>query len=231
MNPANILTLSRLPMLFVTVVLIYYPLRWGATAGFVIYCIASITDFLDGYVARKFDCKSVLGAFMDALMDKIFTLGVFVALLVMDILPKHSIFPVLLIISREFTITGLRTVAASKNVIIPAQGEGKVKTALQMISTSCLLLWFALKRDFYFKYTLEDIMWIYYLGYLMFMAAAALTFISGVIYLARFSYVLDDNYTGPVEKEEKEEKKEKEEKPPTNGKSSNNNKLQNKKNQ
>ena len=168
----------------------YYPTRWSATLAGIVYALASITDWLDGYVARKWRFKSDLGAFMDALMDKIFTLGVFTSLLVLDILPRHALFCVLLIISREFTITGLRTVAASKNVIIPAQGEGKIKTALQMISTTCLLTWFALKRDFYFKYTLEDIMWIYYLGYIMFLLATVLTFVSGVIYLIRFRSVL-----------------------------------------
>lgn len=190
MNPANLLTISRLPLLFVCVILLYYPTRWGATFACIVYAIASITDWLDGYVARKWRFKSDLGAFMDALMDKIFTLGVFTSLLVLDILPRHALFCVLLIISREFTITGLRTVAASKNVVIPAQGEGKIKTALQMISTTCLLIWFALKRDFYFKYTLEDIMWIYYLGYIMFLLATVLTFVSGVIYLIRFRFVI-----------------------------------------
>lgn len=189
-NPANLLTMSRLPLLFICVFLLYYPTRWSATYAVIIYAIASITDYLDGYVARKWRFKSDLGAFMDALMDKIFTLGVFTTLLVMDILPRHSLFEVLIIISREFTITGLRTVAASKNVIIPAQGEGKIKTALQMISSTCLLIWFALKRDFYFKYTLEDIMWIYYLGYAMFLAATVLTFTSGLIYLVRFRFVI-----------------------------------------
>ncbi|OHS99900.1 CDP-diacylglycerol--glycerol-3-phosphate 3-phosphatidyltransferase protein [Tritrichomonas foetus] len=189
MNPANWLTLSRLPMLYITVALLYYPTRWGATVAFFIYAIASFTDWLDGYVARKYNCKSDFGAFMDALMDKIFTLGVFVTLLVLDILPSHSIFPVLFIISREFTITGLRTIAAKKKIVIPAQGEGKIKTALQMISTGSLLLWFALKRDFYFKYTLEDIMWVYYVGYAMFLAATALTVISGLIYLVRFQNI------------------------------------------
>lgn len=189
-NPANLLTLSRLPLLFLCVALLYYPNRWYATYACIVYAIASITDWLDGYVARQWRFKSDLGAFMDALMDKIFTLGVFTSLLVLSILPKHALFAVLLIVSREFTITGLRTVAASKNVIIPAQGEGKIKTALQMISTTCLLVWFALKQDFYYKYTLEDIMWIYYLGYIMFLLATVLTVVSGAIYLVRFRFVI-----------------------------------------
>lgn len=190
MNPANLLTISRLPLLFVCVLFLYYPTRWGATFACVVYAIASITDWLDGYVARRWRFKSDLGAFMDALMDKIFTLGVFTSLLVLEILPRHALFAVLVIISREFTITGLRTVAASKNIVIPAQGEGKIKTAMQMISTTCLLVWFALKRDFYYKYTLEDIMWIYYLGYIMFLLATVLTFVSGLIYLIRFRFVM-----------------------------------------
>jgi CDP-diacylglycerol--glycerol-3-phosphate 3-phosphatidyltransferase len=130
---------------------------------------------------------------MDALVDKIFTLGVFMTMIVLDIIPRHSLFSVLIILTREFTVTGLRAVAATKNVIIPAQGEGKLKTALQMVSTSALLLWFALKRDFQHVYTIEDVMWLYYVGYGMFLAATLVTALSGVIYMVRFRHVFEES--------------------------------------
>lgn len=130
---------------------------------------------------------------MDALLDKIFTLGVFTTMLVLKILPDWSLFAVLLIITREFTITGLRTVAASKNVVIKAQGEGKIKTALQMVSTGFLLAWFALKRDFFHRYTLDDISWVYWTGLIMFLGATVITVVSGVIYMVRFGFVLKDS--------------------------------------
>jgi CDP-diacylglycerol--glycerol-3-phosphate 3-phosphatidyltransferase len=160
-----------------------------------VYAFASWTDWLDGFIARRWKLVTTLGTFMDALVDKIFTLGVFMAMLVIDILPRSALFSVLIIISREFTITGLRAVAATKNVIIPAQGEGKIKTALQMISTVCLLLFFALKRDFQHLYTLEDIMWLFYLGYAMFLAATIVTALSGVVYIVRFKHVFSDAVT------------------------------------
>jgi CDP-diacylglycerol--glycerol-3-phosphate 3-phosphatidyltransferase len=130
---------------------------------------------------------------MDALVDKIFTLGVFITMVVLDIIPRHALFSVLIILTREFTVTGLRAVAATKNVIIPAQGEGKLKTSLQMVSTSALLLWFALKQDFQHIYTIEDVMWLYYVGYAMFLAATLVTALSGVIYVVRFKHVFNES--------------------------------------
>jgi len=188
----NLITLSRVPLLLIVVTLLYFPFRWGATIACFIYGLASWTDWLDGFIARRWNITSTLGAFMDALIDKIFTLGVFMTMLVLDILPRHAIFAVLIIITREFTITGLRGIAATKKIVIPAQGEGKIKTALQMISTSALLLWFALRRDFQHIYTIEDVMWLYYLGYGMFLAATLVTAGSGVIYLVRFKHVFDE---------------------------------------
>jgi CDP-diacylglycerol--glycerol-3-phosphate 3-phosphatidyltransferase len=195
MNVPNGITLSRIPLLLLTVSLLFFESRWGATVAVFIYALASLTDWLDGYIARKWRLETTLGAFMDALIDKIFTLGVFITMLVMKILPDHALFAVIIIITREFTITGLRAVAADKRIVIPAQGEGKIKTALQMVSTGFLLLFFALKRDFYHIYTLEDIMWVYYLGYGIFLAATFVTAASGVIYLVRFKHVFYENAT------------------------------------
>ena len=110
-------------------------------------------------------------------------------MLVSDILPRHTVFSVLFIITREFTITGLRTVAASQNIVIPAQGEGKIKTALQMISTVFLLCYNSLTVDFQWKYTYDDIAWVFYSGYWLFQAATVITILSGVLYLVRFRHV------------------------------------------
>lgn len=190
MNLPNLLTISRIPLLFITVALLVFPSRWGSTMAMLNYILASFSDWLDGYIARKWMITSSLGAFMDALIDKIFTLGVFTTMLVLRILPEQALFAVLIIITREFTITGLRTVAASQNIVIPAQGEGKIKTALQMLSTGALLAFHALKTDFYHIYTVEDIMWVYYTGYAMFLGATLVTAASGIVYMVRFRHVL-----------------------------------------
>jgi CDP-diacylglycerol--glycerol-3-phosphate 3-phosphatidyltransferase len=192
-NLPNLITLSRIPLLLLTVTLLFFESRWGATVAVFIYALASLTDWLDGYIARKWRLESTFGAFMDALIDKIFTIGVFITMLVVKILPDHALFAVIVIISREFTITGLRAVAADQQVVIPAQSEGKVKTALQMISTGFLLLFFALKRDFYHIYTLEDVMWVYYVGYASFVTATLVTLESGIVYLVRFKHVLSES--------------------------------------
>lgn len=189
MNLPNLLTISRVPFLFMIVALLYFKFQWGPTIAVFLYIIASFTDWFDGYIARKWKIVTKLGTFMDALIDKIFTLGVFTAMLVSDILPRHTVFSVLFIITREFTITGLRTVAASQNIVIPAQGEGKIKTALQMISTVFLLCYNSLTVDFQWKYTYDDIAWVFYSGYWLFQAATVITILSGVLYLVRFRHV------------------------------------------
>jgi phosphatidylglycerophosphate synthase len=83
----NWITASRFPLLFVIVSLLYFHSRWGASLAVVTYGFASWTDWLDGFIARRWKITSTLGAFMDALVDKIFTLGVFMTMLVLDILP------------------------------------------------------------------------------------------------------------------------------------------------
>ncbi|KAH0792632.1 CDP-diacylglycerol--glycerol-3-phosphate 3-phosphatidyltransferase [Histomonas meleagridis] len=123
-------------------------------------------------------------------------------MLMTDILPKHCLFSVLLIITREFTITGLRTLAASQNIVIPAQGEGKIKTALQMISTVFLLAYNALKNDFQWRYTFDDIVWVYWVGYVLFQAATIITVLSGAVYLIRFRHVFNEEKA--VSKKKKE---------------------------
>lgn len=117
-NIPNIISVSRILMLFVIVGLLYVPLHGAATVAFVLFIIGAATDWLDGYIARKYDIVSNFGKIIDALTDKIYVVGLFVSLLALNFLPKGSIFLILLIIGREFIVTGLRLVAASKGIIL-----------------------------------------------------------------------------------------------------------------
>ena len=192
LNLPNLISLSRIPLLYICVGSLFFRLHWGATIGFIVFCISAWTDWLDGYIARRYKMTSTFGAFIDALTDKIFMLGVMTTMLSMHILPEWSLFLVLLIFTRELLITGLRAVAATYKLVIPAQKEGKIKTVFQMVSTACLLLWYALRFDFADAIPEDKVLWIYYLGFSSFIIATFLTLSSGITYIKRFKSVLKD---------------------------------------
>jgi CDP-diacylglycerol--glycerol-3-phosphate 3-phosphatidyltransferase len=96
-----------------------------------------MTDMLDGYLARKLGVVSVLGKFLDPLADKLIVMAALVWMVPMGRIPAWA---VVLLLAREISVTGLRSVAASEGVVISAGQEGKTKTALQMIGIVALLL-------------------------------------------------------------------------------------------
>ena len=108
--------------------------------AFGVYVASALTDWLDGYLARTWNQITDFGKFIDALADKVMTSGLFVAMLYLEVLPGWALFPVLLILTREFMVTGLRLVAAGKGVVMPAEKLGKWKTALQMVCIGLYLL-------------------------------------------------------------------------------------------
>ena len=146
MNLPNKLTIFRIiliPVLLVFILFDFIPLdiqirRYIAT---IIFIIASLTDALDGHIARKYNLITNFGKFMDPLADKLLVTSTMIALIVM----KDSVVPlkawiVILIIAREFFMTGFRTIAMEKNVVISAGNSGKLKTIFQMLMIIFLLL-------------------------------------------------------------------------------------------
>ena len=124
---------------------------------------------------------------MDALTDKVFMLGLFVTFVVMEILPGvWSLFLLLLILSREFLITGLRLVAASSGIVLAAEKSGKHKTVTQMIAAILLLLAVAVRRDFSDSFPSFLAEGIYWLGVVVFVLATVLTVSSGTLYLTKY---------------------------------------------
>ena len=104
--------------------------EWSHTLALGLFLFAALTDWLDGWLARKFGQVSEFGKFMDALADKVLTLGMFTSLLALGALPIWTLFPILLILSRELLITGLRLVAAGKGKTLAAEKIGKIKTVI-----------------------------------------------------------------------------------------------------
>ncbi len=102
-----------------------------------IFVLASVTDFFDGYIARKWDQMTKLGAILDPLADKMLMLAGFIGLMIID---RASAWAVFLILSREFFITGLRVVAVSEGKSVASTMAGKVKTVVQMIAIGFLIM-------------------------------------------------------------------------------------------
>jgi len=189
MNLPNLLTLSRVPFLFLIAALMYMDFRFADSLAFIIFVIAGLTDWLDGKIAREMGIISVFGQLMDALTDKILTVGLFVLFVGLDILQDWMVFGVLLILSREFLITGLRLVAAAKNVVLPAEKAGKLKTVFQICAIGGLIVGRSVEFDWnpYLSANLDGVVDLFYYGGLvLFTIAALMTVYSGSFYMIKY---------------------------------------------
>ena len=189
MKLPTILTLSRVPLLFIIVVLLFLNFPGKSTLAFILFIFAGLTDWLDGYLARKLNQVTNLGKLMDALADKIIMLGMFIALLALDILPDWTIILVLLIVSRELLVTGMRMVAASNGVVLAAEISGKHKTVVQIISIAVLLFSLVIRNDISLWLDKDFIILSTYchtLGVILFVLSAVLTLYSGIVYMIKY---------------------------------------------
>jgi CDP-diacylglycerol--glycerol-3-phosphate 3-phosphatidyltransferase/cardiolipin synthase len=173
LNIPNILTLLRIAMIPVFVGIFYLPFAWSAHACAAVFALAGLTDWLDGYLARRLEQSSPLGAFLDPVADKLMVAAALILLVEADPSPALAI-PVVIIIGREITISALREwmaeVGARAKVAVSA--IGKVKTATQMVAIT-LLIW---RTD----------VWeipVYTVGYVLLYMAAILTLWSMALYL------------------------------------------------
>ena len=135
MTTATKLTLLRVVMIpaFMAVFLLGY--NWAALA---IFILASVTDFVDGYVARHYNQVSDFGKFLDPLADKLLVVSAMLIFVQWGRMPSWA---VMLVLTREFAISGLRMVAASKGTVMAAAWSGKIKTACTMVGL-CLMMVF-----------------------------------------------------------------------------------------
>ena len=201
MNFPNLLTLSRIPLMLLVIGLLYPDpsTMWPGmrSLALVLFLFAALTDWLDGWLARKFGQVSEFGKFMDALADKVLTMGMFVSLLALGALEKWTLFLILLILSREFLITGLRLVAAAKGKTLAAEKIGKIKTVVQLLCISLFLGQLAMEVDGYrfldITTNLQVIETLRWAGQLSLIFATVLTVFSGIIYLVKYwKYFLDE---------------------------------------
>ena len=136
MNTANKLTLCRVVMIPIFIVLLYLEFAGHLWVALAVFILASVTDFVDGYVARHYDQVTDFGKFMDPLADKLLVMSAMVWFVEVGWMPAWAFF---IVIARELAVTGLRLVAVEQGLVIAAGKSGKVKTAYTMVCI-CLLL-------------------------------------------------------------------------------------------
>lgn len=137
MNLPNKLTCLRMVLIPVFLLFFYAPFAAGRYLSLVVFIIASLTDTADGYIARKYDLVTDFGKFMDPLADKLL---VCTALICLVDTQELAAWVVIIIIAREFIISGFRLVAADNGIVIAASWWGKIKTIVQMALIIIMLL-------------------------------------------------------------------------------------------
>ncbi len=146
-NLPNAVTMVRIGMIPVILTFTYYESRLNSFIAAIIFAVTAATDFLDGWLARRRGLVTVIGKFLDPLADKL----VVVSTLIMLVhLGRVAAWLVIVIMAREFIVTGLRTMAMGEGIVIAAGQEGKYKTAVQLAAISFLLLHYRYAVDFVF---------------------------------------------------------------------------------
>lgn len=191
MNVPNKITLSRIFLIPIFILLLSIPFNWGAwdigetslpVSDFIaalLFILAAATDWVDGHYARKHNLVTNLGKFLDPLADKLLVSAALILLVEMGMAPAWL---VIVIISREFAVTGLRLVAAGEGIVLAAGSMGKLKTATQMVAIAILLL-----HQFPFSYIGFPF------GTVMLYAALFFTIVSGVDYFMKNWHVMRDS--------------------------------------
>ena len=178
MNLPNKLTLFRVILIpfFVFFLLVPYFTGYGNYIAVAVFIVASITDFLDGHIARKRNLVTNFGKFMDPLADKLLVCSALICLIELDRLPAWI---VIIIIAREFIISGFRLIASDNGVVIAASYWGKFKTTFQMLMVIVLIL--DIPHPVF-----------YWLGVILTYVSLALTVISLIDYIVKNKNVLQD---------------------------------------
>jgi len=189
MNLANKLTLLRMILIPFFIICFYiqdltinqlsfngYAIPYANLIAFVIFLLAAITDYVDGYVARKYKMITDFGKFIDPLADKLLVTAALLVFVENGLIAGWIVF---VILAREFMVTGLRTIAAAKGVIMAAGWSGKIKTVIQFIMIGTLLL---------LNYPFELIN--FPMDQILIVLSVVLTVTSGIEYVAKNWHVL-----------------------------------------
>lgn len=186
-NLPNMLTFARIACIPILVLVLLKDTQGMSLIAALIFSLASITDWLDGYLARRLDLVTVMGKFLDPLADKLIVMAALIMMIPLDRVPAWAVF---LLISREVIVTGLRSVASSEGIVIAASNLGKYKTIFQMVAIIGLLLHY----DYCWFFGLDVPLLcadFHNVGIFFFYISLVLTLWSGVDYLVKFFRVLE----------------------------------------
>jgi len=188
-NLPNRLTVSRFGLTLLFLAMVFWRGRFNDTFALVLFVLASITDYYDGKIARRDGLITNFGILMDPLADKILTCSAFIALVERGHLGGHTpvrveAWMVVIIVARELAITGLRLLAASKQVVLAAENYGKHKTISQIVAIISMLV---LEGYDEWGHWTELVLkpWVPWFARLALWLTVVLTFTSGVLYLWR----------------------------------------------
>ena len=153
LNAPNLLTLGRIALIPVFLGLLTWENRRNSFLAAAVYSVAALSDWLDGWLARVSGKVTTLGKFLDPLADKVIVLS---ALVMLVRLGRAPVWVVVVIVAREFLISGLRTIAVSEGLVISASQGGKWKTSLQLTGIICLMLHYHFSIDYLFGTAMTD---------------------------------------------------------------------------
>ncbi len=189
MNLPNKLTLLRILLVPVFLVFMYVPMPMQYTFALVIFAAASITDALDGQIARKHNLITTFGKFADPLADKVLVLAALAAFADVEEVPVNGIV-IIIVAAREFLVSGLRLVTAEKGVVVAAGIWGKLKTAFTMAAIVVILLTLVLAVDFGILSADAEFV-LYVVNLVLVWISVLLTVISGWVYLKGYWKYID----------------------------------------
>lgn len=193
MNLPNKLTLLRVFLIPFFLLFIYLEIPFQYLIALLIFTAASITDALDGKIARARNLVTNFGKFLDPLADKVLVIS---ALAVFVEIPEINMgaIPFIIICAREFMVSGLRLLAADSGIVVAAGIWGKLKTAFTMITIIASLVWLSVCHDFDFSFpqSVIEIVDNWIIPVLIWISTA-LTVISGAIYLKGYWHLIDSD--------------------------------------
>jgi CDP-diacylglycerol---glycerol-3-phosphate 3-phosphatidyltransferase len=186
LNLPNILTMVRIAAIPLLCVLLLSPERENCFWAAALFAAASVTDWLDGYLARRMGIVTVFGKFLDPIADKLIVMAALIMILPFDRVPAWM---VLVILGREMIITGLRGIASTEGIVIPASELGKFKTIFQLVAIIGLLLHYDYHWFFSIDHPLLTVN-MHHVGMFYLWIATVITIWSGVDYMNKFIRVI-----------------------------------------
>jgi CDP-diacylglycerol---glycerol-3-phosphate 3-phosphatidyltransferase len=186
MNVPNKLTISRFALTVAFLAVVFADFRFHETLALALFSAASLTDYFDGKIARRHNLITNFGILMDPLADKILVCSAFIAFVGLRWVPAWM---AVIVVARELAITGLRLLAASKNLVLAAEAFGKHKTISQIVAIISILVRYSYEQwgpaGKIFGFDLLGGPWVLWFATLSLQVSVLLTFTSGLIYLWR----------------------------------------------